>query len=252
MKRKKKRVIKSEELVSNIWISILLPLASLFITYAVSVVIKRTSVSDAIIAMAAIIALCAGLEYIVLRIFISSAAEKTTSTLKDEADKVEKSELSKVDAMGFEGVCPEEELADMETQSDYSEIWLVSYDLLEEIDEGIYANVVENNVRRGIKYIYFTPKTQANTARIKMIKKRCNNNPNLSFYYLKPSFFFLVSEIDFAIYNPYGIDEGAKRRGYMGLNIEGLSDRYAVSMNDELVDTIINKLSENINDEYMA
>ena len=89
-----------------------------------------------------------------------------------------------------------------------------------------------------------------------MIKNRCHDNPNLEFYYLEPSFFFLVSEIDFSIYNPQVIGgdkvQEPKRCGYLGVNIEGLSDRYAVSMSDDLVDAIVYKLSINATDEYKA
>lgn len=144
------------------------------------------------------------------------------------------------------GVCKEEQLALMERTCTFEEIWLISPDLLTEINSGIYAGVVRDNLRKGTKYKYFVPNTEINKVRVEIFKKNCGNNANLQIYYLTDDFFFLVPKVDFAIYEPMkSITDGKK--GYMGLPIEGTDESFAVLMNNDFVDAVIGKLAEKIN-----
>ena len=144
------------------------------------------------------------------------------------------------------GICKEEQLALMERTCTFEEIWLISPDLLTEINSGIYAGVVRDNLKKGTKYKYFVPNTEINKVRVEIFKKNCGNNANLQIYYLTDDFFFLVPKVDFAIYEPMkSITDGKK--GYMGLPIEGTDECFAVLMNNDFVDAVIGKLAERIN-----
>lgn len=136
------------------------------------------------------------------------------------------------------GIYKEDQLALMERTGRFNEIWLISPDLSTEIEDGIYNGVVKSNLRKGTKYKYFVPKNDVNAHRVNIFWEDCNRNKNLEIYYLTNDFFFLVPDIDFAIYEPMS----KQRIGYMGLAIDCTSDRVAVSMNSEFVDALSSKL----------
>lgn len=144
------------------------------------------------------------------------------------------------------GVCKEEQLALMERTCSFEEIWLISPDLLTEINSGVYAGVVKDNLKKGTKYKYFIPYTEINKTRVEIFRKNCGNSSNLDIYFLSDDFFFLVPKVDFAIYEPMkSITDGKK--GYMGLPIVGANDSFAILMNNDFVDAVIGKLAERIN-----
>lgn len=144
------------------------------------------------------------------------------------------------------GVCKEEQLALMERTCFFEEIWLISPDLLTEINSGVYAGVVKDNLKKGTRYKYFVPNSEINRVRVEIFKNNCGNSHNLSVYFLSDDFFFLVPKVDFAIYEPMkSISDGKK--GYMGLPIVGANDSFAVLMNNDFVDAVIGKLAERIN-----
>ena len=141
------------------------------------------------------------------------------------------------------GIYKEKALALMEKTNVHSEIWLISPDLLTEINNGVYAGVVRDNLKKGTKYRYFIPHSPTNEIRVKMFQENCNNDKNLEIYYLTDDFFFLVPDVDFAIYEPLkSISDG--KQGYMGLLFQGMKERFAVLMNNDFVDALASKLEE--------
>jgi hypothetical protein len=147
-----------------------------------------------------------------------------------------------------DGIYKEDHLAFMERTGKFSEIWLISPDLLTEIDSGVYAGVVRANLKKGTKYRYFVPHTIINEIRIKTFQTICQNDKNLEIYYLSDEFFFLVPDVDFAIYEPIkSVTDG--KQGYMGLKIQGASERYAIRMNADFVDALASKLEECVKEQ---
>jgi len=147
-----------------------------------------------------------------------------------------------IGVIGIKGIYPEVEIAQMERRNTFDTIWLVSHDMKSEVEDGEYSGVVLDNLKKGTKYCYFVPHPHNNReiiTRIKMIMDKCGNNDNLKFYFLNEDFFFLVPEIDFAIYEPFN---NAKRKGYMGIDIQGLEGRYATLMSSEFIDTLLAQL----------
>lgn len=145
------------------------------------------------------------------------------------------------------GICKEEQLALMERTCSFEEIWLISPDLLTEINSGIYAGVINKNLKKGTKYKYFVPDTEINRVRVKIFKKNCGYSKNLEVYDLADDFFFLVPRVDFAIYEPMkSITDGKK--GYIGLPIQGTTESFAVLMNNDFVDAVVGKLAERLNE----
>ena len=134
----------------------------------------------------------------------------------------------------------------MEKTYPFEEIWLISPDLLTEINSGIYAGVIKENLKKGTKYKYFVPETEINKVRVQIFRNSCGNSKNLEVYYLSDDFFFLVPRVDFAIYEPMkSITDGKK--GYIGLPIQGTAESFAVLMNNDFVDAVIGKLAERLN-----
>lgn len=232
-----------DEQLNVFWISILLPLVSLVSTMGINFMIKRIGVLFCLLILAGIVLMVLVSELLTIIIVRSTHKEKVNSQLDSVTKEAFITAFRDLDigVIGINGVYPEEEIAQMELTNEYDCIWLISHDLLTEIEEGVYSGVVYQNLKKGIKYTYFVPWSETNEHRIEMIKKRCNNSKNLSFYFLNNDFFFLVPQIDFAIYEPYkSFDNGKK--GYMGINIEGLKGRYETLMNHSFLDAMIAKL----------
>lgn len=144
-----------------------------------------------------------------------------------------------------DSIITDRKLSDYEKKCDVSEIWLVSYDLTTEMDGGLYADVVPENLKRGIKYKYFVSNNKISVMRLEALKRKYTNNDNIKFYLLEDDFFFLVSQMDFTIYDPYKTSKSG-RRGYIGLDLPDASDLYAARIGDDLVDAVAAKLIEYI------
>lgn len=134
------------------------------------------------------------------------------------------------------GIIPEHELAEMESSQVFDEIWVISNDLSAEV--GQYANIVPNNLKKGIKYKFFYQNTPQNSIRVEQIKRQNNNSPNAEYYCLRDDFFFIVANLDFTIYDPYS----EKRIGYMGIELPNAEELYAVKVDRDLTDAIASKL----------
>ena len=65
---------------------------------------------------------------------------------------------------------------------------------------------------------------------------------------LTDDFFFLVSKLDFTIYDPYKTS-ATGRQGYIGLDLPDCDGLYAAKIGDDLVDAIASKLLEYIQDK---
>lgn len=133
------------------------------------------------------------------------------------------------------GIVPEHELAKMESSQNFEEIWVISNDLSAEV--GQYADIVPNNLKRGIKYKFFYQNTQQNAIRVEQVKRQNNNSPLAEYYCLRDDFFFIVTNLDFTIYDPY-----TNRIGYMGIELPHSDELYAVKVNSDLTDAIASKL----------
>lgn len=140
------------------------------------------------------------------------------------------------------GIIPEHELAEIERNGEYDEIWVISHDLSAELDS--YVDIVPYNLQRGIKYKFFYQNTLQNDIRVEKLKKKNNHSKNAEYYKLKDEFFFIVANLDFTIYNPFSlVDNG--RVGYIGLELPNSSELYALKVNDDLVDSISSTLFNN-------
>lgn len=143
------------------------------------------------------------------------------------------------------GIISDKELSIYEANCDCEEIWLLASDLSTEVDGGLYADIVPNNLKRGIKYKLFVKNSNTINMRLKQLEKKYGNIDGVEIFYLDDDFYVLVANIDFTIYNPYK-NALSGRIGYMGLNIPENEDMYEFELSDDLVDAISSKLLEYI------
>ena len=174
---------------------------------------------------------------------LTSLGNDNLSVAFELSVKVVQDELSQNTVM--DGIYFEDHLAIMERNKFFEEIWLISPDLRTEIEQGVYAGVVRDNLKKGTEYKYFVPNTTENRVRVKKFLHSCNHNKKLKIFYLDDTFFFLVPDLDFAIYEPLKSYSGGMN-GYMGIKIQGSSERYAVLMNQDFVDALVSKLDERV------
>jgi hypothetical protein len=126
------------------------------------------------------------------------------------------------------------------------EIWLLTQDLEEDKEGGPYAQVVTDNLKKGIKYKYIVPKDDASIkTKSDDIITNNGNNPNLKFYPIDKNFFFLSPKLDLSIYNPIQV-KGSERRAFMGIPLEKTGERYQVPVSDDLITTIVGTIKQQI------
>lgn len=220
--------------------AILFPIISIGCSFGVSLLEAKLGLLPTIILLMAILVLVIVMGYFggktleyIGRGFFDKSFDSSIKNIRDR----------RANNVIMNGVYREAQLALVERTRTFSEIWLISSDLLTEINSGIYAGIVRSNLKKGTKYRYFVPHTPINEIRVKMFRESCKNNKNLEIYYLTDDFFFLVPDVDFAIYEPLkSVTDG--KQGYMGLQIQGMNERYAVLMNNDFVDALASKLEE--------
>ena len=233
---------------SNSWetvvFSILLPVMSVGCSIGVNYLKNKIEIMPTLIVLGIILIMVAVSLYLGAIIFfnIGKSAIETQIDLeiKGIQEKIAEGKI-------MNGICKEEQLALMERTCAFEEIWLISPDLLTEINSGIYAGVINNNLKKGTRYKYFVPDTEINRVRVQIFKKNCGYSKSLEVYYLADDFFFLVPRVDFSIYEPMkSITDGKK--GYMGLPIQGVTESFAILMNNDFVDAVVGKLAERLNE----
>lgn len=227
----------------TVFITILLPAMSVGCSMGISYFEKKAGLVSVLLLLLAILIIIPISIYFG-SIIVSNIGKNTLEAQMDLEIKMIQQKIA--DSKIMNGICKEEQLALMERTYPFEEIWLISPDLLTEINSGIYAGVIKENLKKGTKYKYFVPDTEINKVRVKIFKNSCGNSKNLEVYYLSDDFFFLVPHVDFAIYEPMkSITDGKK--GYIGLPIQGTTESFAVLMNNDFVDAVIGKLAERLN-----
>ena len=170
---------------SNGWetvmFTILLPVMSVGCSVAINYFESKIGFLPTLIVLVTILVMVAIALYLGSIIFfhIGKSTLETHIDLKIKAIQ-EKIAESKI----MNGICKEEQLALMEKTCLFEEIWLISPDLLTEINSGIYAGVISKNLKKGTKYKYFVPDTEINRVRVKIFKKNCGYNKRIHFFSL--------------------------------------------------------------------
>lgn len=227
----------------TVYFTILLPAMSVVCSSGISYFKEKVGLFPILILLLAILVIIP-ISIYAGTIMVSNLGKNTIEIQMDLEIKLIQQKIAENKIMN--GICKEEQLALMEKTYPFEEIWLISPDLLTEINSGIYAGVIKENLKKGTKYKYFVPETEINKVRVQIFRNSCRNNKNLEIYYLSDDFFFLVPRVDFAIYEPMkSITDGKK--GYIGLPIQGTAESFAVLMNNDFVDAVIGKLAERLN-----
>lgn len=136
------------------------------------------------------------------------------------------------------------ELAELETsfsKKEVDEIWLVTSDLLDDALEGPFFEVVQRNLKKKIRHVYFAPKTPEIEGRYAAIANKHGNSEYLNIIYLPTDFFFLVTNLDIVVYNPLGKGTISKR-AFLGLPTPDTSEHYHAEVNNSFTDTLIGHL----------
>lgn len=224
-------------------VAVLLPVIAVILAGCISLLVKSVGTVAVFVMMSLIIVACPIMLGIGNAIYCEILRPFYENRINTEIKAIQaRSANNRI----VQGIYKEEQLALMERTVFFEEIWLISPDLLTEINSGIYSGVVYENLKKGTKYKYFVPNNDVNKTRVRIFMNKCHNNKNLEVYYLDDDFFFLVPHVDFAIYEPMkSITDG--KQGYIGLPIEGAKDCFAALMNNDFVDAVIGKLAEKIN-----
>jgi len=130
-----------------------------------------------------------------------------------------------------------EQLKTQESGFESPEVWIVSSNLAEETPGGRFFPVVQENLKRGVKYCYFIQKSLEAQARVKELESHQKYGA-ISFTYLPEDFFFLVPQLDFTIYDP--MNRKGRKCGFMGLPVR--DPGFYGEMDTEFLNKIIGKL----------
>ena len=229
-------------LILKNWWACLMPVASLFLSMIISKTQSDVGTPNTILALVFVTILSIESTFFCIIIVPKFTQEVVLPRFKETVAQPRQGEN---DPFLTSSIITDRQLSIMEQNCHFEEIWVVSNDLTTEMDGGLYADIVPENLRRGIKYKVFTPQNNITKMRIKTLKRKYVGIDNISFYYLTDDFFFLVSRLDFTIYDPYK-NSKTGRQGYIGLDLPGSDELYEAKISDDLVDAIASKLLEYI------
>ncbi|WP_455536018.1 hypothetical protein [Roseburia inulinivorans] len=232
---------------SALWIFIIVPVLALIINIVLSETQNIVGFSSVIIAIVFLVLLMAEITSISRKLTVRELKRVVLPRL-ELAIVQQPQEACNYDYLFEESIISDIKLSEFEKNCLCEEIWVVSNDLETEVDGGLYAVVVPHNLERGIKYKMFVPKNNLTTIRLEQLKRRNKNSENIEYYLLTDDFFFLVSKLDFTIYDPYKTS-ATGRRGYIGLDLPDCEELYAAKIDDSLVDAIASKLLEYIQEK---
>lgn len=228
---------------STIWIIIAVPVLALIVNVILAEAQSSFGTGSIIISIVFLIILFLEITSIYQKLFLKDI--KKIIFPKFEIAFRQRHDARNYDYLFEDSIISDKELAEFEKACFCEEIWVVSNDLETEVDGGLYAEVVPFNLKRGIKYKMFVPKNYLTSIRLEQLKRRNGNTENIKYYLLTDDFFFLVSKLDFTIYDPYKTS-ATGRRGYIGLDLPECEELYAVKIDDPLIDAIASKLLEYI------
>lgn len=242
-----KRILSKVGQFPAFWVVIIVPVLAFIANIVLAKVQNDIGFTNIIISIAFLVLLF-GEIVIVNHKIISSSIRKFVYPRFEVAINQPIQDVSSYEFLFRESIITDRQLSEMEKTCDCEEIWVVSNDLATEIDGGIYSDIVPANLERGIKYKMFVPKNNLTSIRLESLKRKHKSSPNINYYLLTDDFFFLVSKLDFTIYDPYKTS-ATGRQGYIGLDLPDSDELYAAKIGDDLVDAIASKLLEYIQNE---
>lgn len=226
------------------WTMIFVPLFALLINIILSEAQNVFGIKSIIISIVFLSALLGGIILVYKHLFL----EQTDKYIMPKLEVALSQPLVEAtfnDHIFEESIITDRKLSEYEKNCSCEEIWVISNDLSTEIDGGLYADIVPDNLRRGIKYKVFVADGNTLSMRIEQLKRKNDFSSNIEYYVLDDEFFFLVARFDFTIYDPYKT-AASGRRGYIGLDLPDSDELIAAKVNDDLVDAIASKLLEYI------
>lgn len=134
-----------------------------------------------------------------------------------------------------------EQLAAYERVCDAPEVWLLTSDLLDDVQGGMFQEVVAQNLKRGIRQVYFVPNSPEVRARVETVLTYHKRHPNMRFVYVSGDLFLLSPKLDIVIYNPLAVPPAA-RRGFMGLPAPRSVRHYHAEIDGEFIDRLVGRL----------
>ena len=238
----------------NIVYAILLPILSVGCSFEINYLETHFSVLKTVLILVSIL-IVVPLSFYLSIIILSNIWGKTFES--EVGKKIKEIQINNAKNSIIDGIYRQERIAKIERTRFFEEIWVVSPDLSYEdvIDsdgkggDGAFADVVQNNLKRGTKYKYFVPNKPSIRTRMTSLITSYNNNPNIKATYFSDEFFFLVKGMDIVIYEPHRTPQQG-RKGFIGLPLQKNTDIIAAKMSDVLVDTIVAKLNEIDSNNY--
>lgn len=135
-----------------------------------------------------------------------------------------------------------QKIADLESNINVPLIWVLTSDLSHDIIGGYFQKIVENNLKRGVKYRYFLPDNPENQGRVKSLRIYYNDNPDVSFTFLKVDFFIISNNFQVIIYNPFKQNDG-QRDGFITIPSEIGDKPYYAKVTESFIDTAVGQMN---------
>lgn len=205
------------------------------LTIALGIFISEIQTTVGWVPLIAALAVCLGIFWLCFNILVRQICPVSTGLLEDLSKRIDRF----VERGAVTWLFTNEHLVQFERSIEVDEIWLVTSDLAADIPGSPFYEVVGQNLKRGVKYTYFIPRSLATEARGRQLLERHRGHGNIKVIHLSDDFFFLGPRLDFAIYDP--MNRYNKRCGYMQLPVDSKDCMHA-KLDVDLVDAIIGKL----------
>lgn len=226
------RGIAKERVKASIWIPGIVALLTLVLGIILSAVQDKIGWAPLIGALI----ICIAIFFLSMKVLLSQVLPISVEMFEKLQSQVDRY----VEKGAITWMIDNEQMAEYEKTNNVNEVWLVTCDLAEDIPDAIFFDVVQKNLERGVRYRYFIPHSLAAQARGMQLVENHAGAGDIRVITLSDDFFFLVSRLDFTIYDPKNLN--GQRCGYMGLPLDG-TDRFHCSMESQFVDLMIGKLN---------
>jgi hypothetical protein len=142
---------------------------------------------------------------------------------------------------------PNERLMEIEKRVKCDTVWIITASLEEEISATLFAPIIKNNLKKGIKYRYLVPDDPVLRGRANNLKAALGDHHDLSFEFINDPLFKVISMQDFAIY----LSE-RDSQAYMNLPIREGGTAYFLELGRNQTEMLVGHLRYYLEQRHLA
>ena len=132
-----------------------LPVVSAALTLILGIILSVVRVEIGWVPLIAATAICLGIFWLAMHAISLSIYPTSIALLNDLKSHID--QYTAKDSVNW--IISSKRMAQLEESDAQNEVWLVTSDLSEDIPGALFFNVVHKNLKKGVRYVYFIPRS---------------------------------------------------------------------------------------------